>query len=452
MNEETGVESRFVERHPGSQRLYQRARQRFPGGVTHDNRYLRPFPVAFAEAQGCHKIDVDGHDYIDYVMGHGALLLGHSHPAVVQAVREQVARGTHLGGATALEVEWAELIGELVPSIERIRFHSSGTEASLMAIRLARAHTGRSKLLRFAGHYHGWHDAALATPASVRAAVPSRGITDAVLGDVVVVDQHDEAAVRDALGSRTVAAVIVEPTGAAMGRAPLAPEMLHMLRSVTEQTETVLIFDEVVTGFRITAGGAQRQLGITPDLTTLAKVVAGGLPGGAVGGGAGIMDLIGYEGDAVAGGRVGHPGTFNANPLSAAAGVTALRLVRDEPVNDRAEAAARRLCAGLRDALPAEAGVVYGDASLVFVALGIADDGQRQTLQAQGQRLLEAKSRAAATQLRLAMLDRGVDAMPGPSFIVSAVHTDADVDRSVEAFADALDATRLTASPATARL
>lgn len=439
-----------MERHPRSQRLYHRAQQRFPGGVTHDNRYLRPFPVAFAEAHGSHKVDVDGHDYVDYVMGHGALLLGHSHPVVVEAVRCQVTRGTHLGGSTPLEVEWAELIYELIPSVERVRFHSSGTEASLMAIRLARAYTGRSKLLRFAGHYHGWHDAALATPPGVRAAVPSRGITDAVLGDVVVVNHRDQQAVRSALASRQIAAAIVEPTGAAMGRAPLAADVLYMLRDATEQTDTLLIFDEVVTGFRITPGGAQRRLGISPDLTTLAKVVAGGLPGGAVGGRAEIVDLIGYEGNAVAGGRIGHPGTFNANPLSAAAGIAALRLLRDEPVNDRAEAAAKRLYNGLREVLPADVGVVYRDASLVFVALGVVDDGRRQTLLAQGDRLLVAKSSEAARQMRLAMLDRGVDAMAGPSFIVSAVHSDVDVDRSVETFADALATARLSADSAVA--
>ena len=439
------LEDAYAQRHPASLELYQRASKRFPGGVTHDNRFLRPFPIAFERGQGSRKVDVDGLEYIDYMMGHGALLLGHCHPALTAAVRDQVGRGTHLGGNTPLELEWAELICELIPSVERVRFHSSGTEASLMSMRLARAFTERPKIVRFAGHFHGWHDTALATPTNAAPVVAARGITAGVTDDVIVLPIAEEAQLEQVLQRRDVAAAIIEPTGASMGRAPLAPDFVARLRSLTEQTETLLILDEVVTGFRITPGGAQRRLGIVPDLTTMAKVLAGGLPGGAVGGRQEIMDLMSFDAVAGRGGRVGHPGTFNANPLSAAAGIATLRLVRDEPINDAAAGAATRLCDGLRPIVErAGAGVVYRDASLVYVALGVDGEASTEFLQSNGDALLQAKSSPAAVAVRLALLNEGVDAMAGPAFIVSAVHSDADIDETVAAVGRALLAAGLT--------
>ena len=434
------IEQQYLSEHRRSAEVYRRAGGAFPGGVTHDARYLEPFPIVLAEARGARKVDLDGNEYLDYVMGHGALLLGHSHPAIVAAVTEQMRRGTHLGGNTELELRWAEAVQRLMPSVERVRFHSSGTEATLMALRLARAFTGRSKVLRFAGHFHGWNDYAAAVPGEGAFAGP--GIPAAVGATVQVIAPGDaELLDRTLADDRDIAAVIIEPTGAASGREPVAAEFVRHLRASTERHGVLLIFDEVVTGFRITPGGAQRRLGIRPDLTTMAKIVAGGLPGGAVGGRAEILDQIAMSGG---GRRVAHPGTFNANPLSAAAGTACLGLVAGEPLTERAGRAAARLCAGM-NRLFAERGArgfAYHDSSLVHVAPNLEGDGSPASVAAALPALSSSRGGGVAQRFRLALLNEGVDAMRGVTYIVSAVHDDAAVDATLAAFGRALDRLR----------
>ena len=445
MSETVTIAQQYLSRHPRSAEMYRRAGGAFPGGVTHDARYLEPFPIVLATAAGARKVDLDGNEYVDYVMGHGALLLGHSHPAIVAAVTEQMQRGTHLGGNTELELRWAEAVQRLMPSVERVRFHSSGTEATLMALRLARAFTGRSKVLRFADHFHGWHDYAAANPGAEGAGgggdrFAGPGIPAAVGASVQVIAPGDaELLDRTLANDRDVAAVIIEPTGAASGRLPVAAEFVHHLRAATERHGVLLIFDEVVTGFRITPGGAQRRLGIRPDLTTMAKIVAGGLPGGAVGGRAEILDQIAMSGNRPR--RVAHPGTFNANPLSAAAGTTCLGLVAGEPLTERASRAAARLCAGM-NRLFAERGAqgfAYHDSSLLHVAPNVPGDGSPESVAAALPRLSSSRDGAAAQHFRLALLNEGVDAMRGVTYIVSAVHDDAAIDATLAAFGRALD-------------
>ena len=434
------IEQQYLNEHRRSAEVYRRAGGAFPGGVTHDARYLEPFPIVLAEARGARKADVDGNEYLDYVMGHGALLLGHSHPAIVAAVTEQMRRGTHLGGNTELELRWAEAVQRLMPSVERVRFHSSGTEATLMALRLARAFTGRSKVLRFARHFHGWNDYAAAVPGEGAFAGP--GIPAAVGATVQVIAPGDaELLDRTLADDGDIAAVIIEPTGAASGREPIAAEFVHHLRASTERHGVLLIFDEVVTGFRITPGGAQRRLRIRPDLTTMAKIVAGGLPGGAVGGRAEILDQIAMSGG---GRRVAHPGTFNANPLSAAAGTACLGLVAGEPLTERAGRAAARLCAGM-NRLFAERGALgfaYHDSSLVHVAPNLEGDGSPASVAAALPALNNSRGGGVAQRFRLALLNEGVDAMRGVTYIVSAVHDDAAVDATLAAFGRALDRLR----------
>ena len=266
----------------------------FPGGVTHDNRYAEPFPLYITHGQGPRKWDVDGNEYIDYVSGHGALILGHSHPAIADVVAEQIRRGTHLGACTDEELRWARAIMNLMPAVERVRFHSSGTEATLMAMRLARAYTGRNKVIKLQDHFHGWHDYAMA--GSDR---PAPGIPAESWGSMVIVPAGDLNAVQQAMERDSdIAAIILEPTGAHYGQLPFdVPAYLAGLRDLCDQHGVTLIFDEVVTGFRASAGGAQVRYGITPDLTTMAKIVAGALPGGAVGGKAEIVDMIAQRGD-----------------------------------------------------------------------------------------------------------------------------------------------------------
>ena len=252
----------YIARHPGSAERYAEATRIFPGGVTHDNRYAQPFPLYITHGTGPKKWDVDGHEYIDYVSGHGALILGHSHPAIAAAVSEQINRGTHLGACTEEELRWARAIMALMPSVERVRFHSSGTEATLMAMRLARAYTGKNKVIKLQDHFHGWHDYAMA--GSDR---PAPGIPQESWGSMVIVPSGDLGAVEDALNrDDDIAALILEPTGAHYGQLPFdTPNYLRGLRDLTTQHGVVLIFDEVVTGFRASPGGAQVLYDVAPD-------------------------------------------------------------------------------------------------------------------------------------------------------------------------------------------
>jgi glutamate-1-semialdehyde 2,1-aminomutase len=257
-------------------------------------------------------------------MGHGALILGHAHPAVVEAVRRQVGEGTHFGAGHALEVTWAEQIISLVDSVELVRFTSSGTEATMLALRLARAFTGRDLLAKVDGHFHGWHDAVSVDLGPDRSPQSPPGVPTVVRDLTRVIDPADPDGLERALGDSRVAALILEPSGAHFGHTPLPDGYVARARELCDRTGTLLIVDEVITGFRVDTGGMQRVLNVTPDLTTFGKIVAGGLPGGAVGGRAEIMEQLAVHGGHAV---VTHPGTFNANPLSAAAGTTTLALI-----------------------------------------------------------------------------------------------------------------------------
>ncbi|MAF37432.1 MAG: aspartate aminotransferase family protein, partial [Chloroflexi bacterium] len=360
----------YIAKHPGSAQRYLEASTIFPGGVTHDTRYAQPFPLYMTRGEGPRKWDVDGNEYVDYVSGHGALILGHSHPAIAAAVSKQILLGTHLGASTDDEIRWAKAIKALMPSIEKLRFHSSGTEATLMAMRLARAYTGKDKVIKLQDHFHGWHDYAMA--GSDRSAP---GIPEESWGTMVVVSAGDLGEVEDVIKrDPNIAAIILEPTGAHFGQLPLdVPNYLKGLRELTAQTGVILIFDEVVTGFRAAPGGVQERYGIKPDLTTMAKIVAGGLPGGAVGGKADIIDMIAHRNDPDWDNnhRVYHPGTFNGNPLSAVAGATALEMIATQPINQQADAMAVRLKTGLNDILGRLEipGHIHGIASMLHVVL-----------------------------------------------------------------------------------
>jgi glutamate-1-semialdehyde 2,1-aminomutase len=324
---------------PGSAERAQRAGELFPAGLTHDSRITSPYPIYVARAAGPRKWDVDGNEYVDYFGGHGALLLGHCHPEVMAAVHAQLDRGTHYGASHELEIEWAERVKALIPTAERVRFTSSGTEATLMAVRLARAFSGKPKLIRFNYHFHGWHDHMTSGHTNHFDGTPTTGVLDAVAGNVLLCDQNDEAGLAKLLEQHQgeIAAAIIEPTGANGGKLPIDPDFLHALRRLTKEHGVLLIFDEVVNGFRVAPGGAQEAYGIRPDLTTLAKILAGGLPGGAVTGRKDILDLLDFQVTKGAGKeKIAHPGTFNANPLSAAAGIACLRIVRETDACARA--------------------------------------------------------------------------------------------------------------------
>ncbi|MBI2873078.1 MAG: aspartate aminotransferase family protein [Chloroflexi bacterium] len=434
------IQERYHQLHPTSARKFEEARRLFPGGVTHDTRRVTPFPVFMTHGAGPLKWDVDGNEYVDYVVGHGALLLGHSHPKVTAAVAHQAGRGTHLGGSTELETAWASGVQRMVPSAEKVRFTSSGTEATLMALRLARAYTGRNKVIKFEDHFHGWHDYL------IKGVQPNTsGVPDAVVDTVYVAEPNNIASVERILAQDPdVAAVILEPTGAHMGLYPVFPRFLRELREVTSRQGVVLIFDEVVTGFRTSNGGAQALYGVKPDLTTMAKVLGGGLPGGAVAGKAEILDMIGHRDDPEwnARHRVNHPGTFNANPLSAAAGSTALGIVEQEPVNARAEAAARRLRQGLNEVMRSleVPGLAYGVTTCVFIAPGVPGEVDADGVCTIPHDKLRSVPPAVFAASKRALLNAGVDCMGGRTFLLSCTHGEQEVDRTVAGFEQALAA------------
>ncbi len=421
-------------RHPKSLALWERACRVIPGGITHDIRYLTPFPVYVERAAGSRKWDVDGHEYVDYWMGHGALFLGHCPPAVVAALQEQATRGTHPGACHEIEVRWAEEVVRLVPSAELVRFTMSGTEATHLALRLARAYTGRPKVVKFTGHFHGWHDGVVAGVNPPYEVPLSAGVPSATLDQALLCPPNDPKAVERLVERGDVAAVILEPAGGQAGTTPTIPGFLQELRALTSRHHVVLIFDEVITGFRYAPGGAQAYFGVIPDLTTLAKIVAGGLPGGAVAGKREIMQLLSHRGDPAWDGseRVAHAGTFNANPLSAVAGIATLEVIADGGLQARANKLGDELRSALSDVLKrvGAPGAVFGEASIYHVSFegrpGLAgfDRPRRNDLY---------------HLLRCALLNHGVDCSMFHGW-VSAAHTEEDLALTIQAYARALGA------------
>ncbi|MBI2941978.1 MAG: aminotransferase class III-fold pyridoxal phosphate-dependent enzyme [Chloroflexi bacterium] len=405
---------------PRSRELYARAQKVFVGGVTHDGRSMEPHPIYVARAAGPRKWDVDGNEYVDYWSGHGALLLGHNYPPVLEATVAQLQRGTHYGACHELEVRWGELVQQIVPSAERVKLLSSGTEATMMALRLARAFTGKSKIVKIQGHFHGWHDYATIAMQPPYDEPIARGIPRAVAGTMIGVPFQDVAAVRQVLDADPdVAGLILLCNGA-------GTEYLQALRDLTRERGVALIYDEVVTGFRYAPGGCQEYYGVAPDLTTLAKILAGGMPGGAIGGRADILELYRFHDDEQKNrfGRIPHPGTFNANPVSAAAGIATLEIVRDPAIQRKAAATADEIRAGFDEVLRRRGveGQAGGDVSLIGIRLP--------------------KARVPARQLtyrfRAAMQVEGVD-LSGLSLIVSYVHGPREVDQTIHAFDRAIE-------------
>jgi len=433
----------YRKKHPGSEVLYEEAQRIFPSGINHDVRRMQPFPLFITHGLGARKWDVDGNEYICYVMGHGALILGHSHPRIVEAVCDQIRKGTHLGCNTELELRWAESVKRLMPSIEVISFHSSGTEATLMAVRLARAYTKKSKIIKFKNHFHGWHDYVIAEAGKYS----SSGIPESTSRTVVRLSAGDIAQVEQVLKEdRDIAGVILEPTGASMGCFPIRPEFLVQLREVTKKYGVLLLFDEVVTGFRTSPGGAQERFGVRPDITALAKILGGGLPAGAVGGKREIIEQIAFHEDTKwnTSERVSHPGTFNANPLSAAAGSRCLELIAFGEVNSRADEAAARLKSGLNWILRKEkvTGFAYGLASLVWVLLGVEWNEGEDLYALPYEKIKGALLWDRALNFKRAMLNAGVDIMGTSEFIVSAAHGEREVEDTLDAFEKALASMR----------
>ena len=414
----------------------ERARRLLPGGVDSPVRAFRAVggdPPFFARADGAYLWDEDGNRYVDMVLAYGPHILGHRPPAVVEALERQLAQGVAFGGPTELEVALAERVVAAVPSVEMVRLVNSGTEATMSALRLARAATGRDRIVKCSGAYHGHADTLLADAGSGVATlgIPgSPGVPEGAARDTLTVPYNDAAAVQALFAQQgaQIAAVIVEPVAGNMGCVPPAPGYLQALRDVTRQYGALLVFDEVMTGFRVAYGGAQQVYGVIPDLTCLGKVIGGGLPVGAYGGRRDLMEMVAPSGP------VYQAGTLSGNPLAMAAGCATLDALRDGRAYDTLERLGARLASGLAAAAE-DAGIaaaVNRVGSMLTPFLGVDEVHDYE-----GAKRADTGRFAA---LHAAWLDGGVFWPPSQfeAAFLSTAHSDADVDRVVEVAAAAL--------------
>ena len=432
----------YCRKTPGSARLAERARDIFPSGITHDVRYVEPYGIYVNRAQGSHKWDVDGNEYVDYTGGHGALLLGHAHPALVEAVEKQLSQGTHYGASHELEVKWGALIQEMIPCAERVRLTNSGTEATLLGLRLARAFTGRNKMLRFTGHFHGWQDHVSFGFVSHFDGTPTTGVLPEIAENVVIAPPWDIEETRRIIESHDdIAAVILEPTGSTWGQVPVTKAFLQSLREITSQRNIVLIFDEVICGFRCSPGGLQGALGITPDLTSLGKIVAGGMHGAAIVGRKDILDLLDFHHAKDANiEKIGHQGTYNAMPTSCAAGIAAMEIVKSTDVCERAIHYGSRLQNELNQVFKEEGlnWISYGTYGGFHVFLNAKNiETTPEEIESGKYDYLTLRAPVKPTllkKIRIGLLLQGVEVQSWPGAPVSAVHTDEDRETTVNAF------------------
>ncbi len=415
--------------------LYARARKLIPGGVNSPVRAMRAVgldaPLFMRRGEGAYVEDEDGNRYVDWVLSWGPLLFGHADPEIVAAVAEAAAGGTTFGAPTAREVELAQEIVDAVPSVEMVRLVSSGTEAAMSAVRLARGATRRDRVLKFAGCYHGHVDALLASAGSGLATlgIPTTpGVPTAATADTVVCPYNDVAAAAAAVEryGEGLAAVIVEPVAGNMGVVPPEPGFLEALRALCDACGALLVFDEVITGFRLARGGAQERYGVRPDLTILGKIAGGGLPLAAFGGRADVMEHLAPSG------AVYQAGTLSGNPLAVAAALVALRRLRDPAVYERLETAGARLEAGLREAAAGGAG-----------AASVQRVGAMATLFFHPGPVRNFDEAAASDTERYAaffrhLLERGVYLAPSQfeAMFLCTAHGDAEIDRTVTAAAE----------------
>ncbi len=417
----------------GSRELFEEAKRYLVGGVNSPVRAMKPYPFFTARAEGARLYDVDGNSYIDYCLAYGPLILGHAHPEVVEAVRRQAELGTAYGTPTELEVEFAKLIVRTVPCAEMVRFVNTGTEATMAAIRLARGATGRKKILKFEGAFHGAHDYVLVkagSGATTHGVPTSAGVPEETTRNTLLARFNDFQGVEEVFRrhGEELACVILEPV---MGNAGcILPEegFLKFLREITSEAGALLIFDEVITGFRLSLGGAQEYYGVVPDVATLGKVAGGGLPIGILAGREELMQNLSPLG------RVYQAGTFNGNPMSMAAGLAAVGVLAKEKPYGRLEEMGRRLRRGLEEVCQ-DAGVearVYGVASMLqvyFTSSEVRD--YESALKADAELFL---------RYQRGMLKRGVFLPPSQyeSCFLSTAHTEEEVELTLERAGEAL--------------
>jgi glutamate-1-semialdehyde 2,1-aminomutase len=401
------------------------------GGSGHDSWRMEPFPVVFERGRGVYKWDTSGKRYLDLWMGHGALMFGNAHPAVVAAVAKQIAQGQHLGGVHHLHFAWAERIRHYFPSCEQLRFTASGSEAAQLALRIARVSTGRGRIVRVDGHFHGWFDDCLAhmLPAA------SAGFNPGVEDHVGIVPPMDISAVEKELAEYDVAALILEPGGGSSGTLAWTAEYLATLRQLCDRYGTLLIFDEVISGFRYHLGGVQAMSNVYPDLTLLAKISAGGMPGALVGGSTELMSVFANH-------HITHSGTFNGCPITAAAALATLELIGEgEPIT-----LANRTAGCLADAINAAAESVgvdvmaYAQSSIFHLVIGARAQGVAVAPGVEAVRLA-AQHAPLHRLLRMALMLEGVDCHASHGWL-SALHEQSHIDEAASAFCRAFEQLR----------
>lgn len=424
----------YVARTQRSAAIAQDAAAVLAGGIVSDTRRFEPYGVYVDRAQGVYKWDVDGNRYLDFFGGHGANMLGHGHPVFVASATEALSRGVQFAANQPLEVELARLVLSYLPNAQRVRFTGSGTEATLLALRLARAYTGRKKIVRFASHYHGWHDQVASGYVAQFDGTPAPGILPEIAAQTLLLTPNDVPSLTRAaeLHGPEIAAFIVEPAGTHFGMVPTPPSFLRAVESVARESGALFILDEVLSGFRAAMSGAQSVFGLKPDLTTLAKVLCGGMPGGAVAGRAEVMDILDFD-ERRRGGRpkVLHQGTFTGNPVSMAAGLAVLKEIERIDGCARANELGAVMRSRLNDMAVSERLPFcwYGTFSMfhmLFGGINAADVEPERALE-----VFLTPNQQLANRFRMAMNVLGIDINTRCSGLLSALHTEGDIETFV---------------------
>ena len=413
-----------------SSRLYKEAIEIMPGGVSSPVRAFKPNPFYVSKAAGSKLFDVDGNEFIDYCLAYGALILGHANPEVKDALKEQLERGWLYGTPIELEVKYAKLIRKFYPSIEMLRFVNTGSEATMSALRLARGFTGKDKIVKIEGSFHGSHDAVLVKAGSgaTTFGIPnSAGVPSDFVKNTLQVPFNDTEKLSELLEkNKDVACVIMEPV---MGNSALIiPEgdYLKEVRRITKENDVLLIFDEIITGFRLSLGGAQECYGVKPDITTLGKIAGGGFPIGIYGGRKEIMSRISPSGD------VYQAGTFSGNPMSLIAGYTTVKILERDRIVERTAEKTKKLCCGIRDLLNDKEGIELGQISSMFcIYFGKTPKNYHEALRL---------NKEAYMNFFRKLLEHGVFFPPSQfeSCFMSYAHTEEDIERTIEAFSSAI--------------